>query len=296
MNYHEMTMGEPRDSPARRKQFLIICTVMASVFLYATITAGAWNTIEISNGNFPGGEFVYKSTKRDYAAAPSLERQIAKDLGLTGNKKDTSNDAADLVYTIYLDHPGQIRNGRYQRFASGYLAKTGDPQMEETAQRLLKMNKNIQPPTRKEVQDLPASDLWKRLKYKRTTLPKTKAAVVHFPFTNGFVSAMVFSLKVLPALRKHAQEQQKQSALPKVTVVSTCSIADQMCTHYSPLDLDAEAFLLGQPTSEEYEKSVPADTFVDWKAITDLKTFRRIWGKKEETYQTSSDQSLSDEL
>jgi hypothetical protein len=269
---------------------------MASLFFYATITAGAWNTIEISEATFPGGEFVYKSAKRDYAAAPSLERQIAKDLGFTGNKKDRNNDPADLIYTIYLDHPGQIRNGRHQRFASGYLAKTGDPQMEEMAQRLLNMNENIQPPTRTEAKELPATDRWKRLKYKKATLPRTKAAVVHFPFTNGFVSAMVFSVKVLPALRKHAQGQQKQSTTPKVTVLSTCSIIDQMCTHYTPLGSDAEAFLLGQPSSEEYQKSLPPDTFVDWKAITELKLFQRIWGKKGETVQPTADQSSSDEL
>lgn len=64
MNYHELTMNEPRDSPARRKQFLVICTVMGGMFLHSIMTAGAFNSIDIKEGIFPGGTFVYKFAKR----------------------------------------------------------------------------------------------------------------------------------------------------------------------------------------------------------------------------------------
>lgn len=64
LNYHEMTMNEPRDSPAKRKQFLVICTVIFGMFTHAVITAGALNSIEIKEGIFPGGFFIYKYATR----------------------------------------------------------------------------------------------------------------------------------------------------------------------------------------------------------------------------------------
>lgn len=57
-------MNEARDSPARRKQFLVICTVMAGMFAHSIMTAGAFNSIDIKEGIFPGGFFVYKFAKR----------------------------------------------------------------------------------------------------------------------------------------------------------------------------------------------------------------------------------------
>ena len=64
MNYHELTMNEPRDSPARRKQFLVICTVMGAMLAHAVMTSGAFNSMDIKEGVFPGGEFVYKYATR----------------------------------------------------------------------------------------------------------------------------------------------------------------------------------------------------------------------------------------
>jgi hypothetical protein len=64
LNYHEMTMTEDRDSPARKKQFLVICTVMAGVFVHSMLTSGAISKVDIKEGVFPGGTFVYKFTSR----------------------------------------------------------------------------------------------------------------------------------------------------------------------------------------------------------------------------------------
>ena len=64
LNYHEMTMDEPRDSPARRQQFQVICTIMAGMFIHSVITAGAFMTIHIQEGVFPGGEFMYRYDER----------------------------------------------------------------------------------------------------------------------------------------------------------------------------------------------------------------------------------------
>eukprot|EP00566_Odontella_aurita_P035364 CAMPEP_0113563534 /NCGR_PEP_ID=MMETSP0015_2-20120614/21123_1 /TAXON_ID=2838 /ORGANISM="Odontella" /LENGTH=88 /DNA_ID=CAMNT_0000465527 /DNA_START=151 /DNA_END=413 /DNA_ORIENTATION=- /assembly_acc=CAM_ASM_000160 len=85
LNYHELTMNEARDSPARRKQFLVICTVMAGVFLHATITAGALESVRVEEGTYPGGEFVHKPLVRDYAATGGMFRFLAQDMGKVKN-------------------------------------------------------------------------------------------------------------------------------------------------------------------------------------------------------------------
>ena len=64
MNYHEMTMNEPRNSPARRQQYLVICTIMAGVFVHAVITSGGISSIDIRERVFPGGDFVYRLNQR----------------------------------------------------------------------------------------------------------------------------------------------------------------------------------------------------------------------------------------
>jgi hypothetical protein len=64
MDYHQMTMNEPRDSPARRQQFLVISTIMAGMLAHAMMSAGAFSSLNIKEGVFPGGTFVYKSASR----------------------------------------------------------------------------------------------------------------------------------------------------------------------------------------------------------------------------------------
>ena len=265
MNYHELTMNEPRDSPARRKQFLVISTVMVFCFFYASVNAGLFTSLVVTEGTFPGGEFVYKSAKRDYAAAPSLERQVADDLDLK------LNAMSDVIYTIYLDNPNKISGGRNHRFASGVLANTAnsDRTSEGTAT-LLARNDRIVPPTRAEVLDLPASDLWQRLRYKTTSLPSARAAVVYFPYTNGFVSGLIHSHKIIPQLRAYAAEQHRirfpTVSTPVITVITTCSINDGMCTHFAPLE-PTEPFLLGQPTMEVYMETLRKEGLIDFDLL-----------------------------
>lgn len=267
LNYHELTMQEARDSPARRKQFLVICTVMAAAFLYSTISAGLLTPVEITTGIFPGGAFAYKSTKRDYAAAPSLQEQILKDLNLKKRQQ------ADVIYSIYLDHPGQVSSGRSQRFASGFLAKTKED--KALKQSLLNMNPNIQPPTRADILELPAYQLWTRLRYKEASLPKVKAAVINFPFTDGFVSSMMHTLRIFPKLRQYAVDQLGEDA--SVTIITTCSTVDQMCTHYAPLE-QGGAFLLGQPRMEEYLTTLPPQSYsLDFEELTRIAKRTKIY-------------------
>jgi len=241
MNYHELTMTEARDSPQRRRQFLVICTIMAGCMGYACLNAGILESVTVAKGEFKGGEVIYKLTSRDYAAAPGMARHIGGDLGWKRTKK---NDSGDLLYTFYLDDPRKV-SGRDQRFAVGWF---GDNQ--EIKEQLLKTNDGRVLPTAQDEIELPAAQWWPKLNYERRKLPKTSAMVAQFPFTDGFVSALILQYKVLPALRVHGS-----------IIVSTCSVDDQMCTHYA---ISNKQYLLGQPNSETYQKSLPDTPLFDF--------------------------------
>jgi hypothetical protein len=202
MNYHELTMGQPRDTPSNRLQFRIICSVIVGAITYAVLTSGVLKPVIVTEGSFSGGEFVYKFTGRDYAASNSLVEAVARDA------KVKERQYEKVLYTLFLDDPLKV-NGRRQRFASGILLNDQtpgllkDPAKEEEATTndirkaaLMKMNEAIQAPTRNEIEDFAAHDLWPRLKYSTQKLPSVRAAVVQFTFTNGFVSALVHSYKV----------------------------------------------------------------------------------------------------
>lgn len=194
MNYHELTMTESKDSPARRKQFKIICAVMAGCTVYSVMTSGVLRPVVVSTGSFPGGEYIYRYTGRDYAAVNSLTEAVAKDLGMK------ERDHGDTLYSLFLDDPLAV-SGRNQRFASGILLNddtvtTKHENNQERKTVLMEINDGIIDPTEKEIKELAAYELWPRLKYQTQPLPKTKAAVVRFKFSNGFVSALVHSYKV----------------------------------------------------------------------------------------------------
>jgi hypothetical protein len=257
-------MDEGRDSPAKRKQFLIICTVMLGAFIHSLLTAGGISTVNIQEGIFPGGDLVYKFTSRDYAATGSLMESIGKDCGLK------LKDFADTMYTVYLDEPAKT-SGRQQRFAVGYLATDVDG--KKIKKILMEKNDDKPEPTKEELLDLPARNLWPTLLYESQALPSVKAAVVQFPFTNGFVSALVHSYKIIPALRAHVLSLPHASENPPV-IVTTCSAKEQMCTHYAPL-VKSKKFLLGRPDSFEWLASLPKETSnLDWVGINRM--FHRI--------------------
>ena len=192
LNYHEMTMNEPRNSPARQKQFLVICTVMAAMFAHSCISSGLFLKLDIiANGVFPGGFYVYRSANRDYAAAMSLHKTIRQDLEY---KSEYGVD--DLVYHIYLDDPTTM-GGRRQRWTSGILV--GEDQTgTEQRNKLLAKNDAIHanPLTADDYDQMAATDLWPRLPYDEADLTAVDALVLNFPFTNGFVSSLVLAHRV----------------------------------------------------------------------------------------------------
>lgn len=257
MNYQEMTMNEPRDSPERRKQFLVICTIMVATTLHAVINAGLFTTMDINDrGVFPGGDFVYKYAERDYAAMGSLVEHMG------GEAKLKSRDFADRIYTIFLDDP-RGHGGRRQRFAVGYLATDGETR--KVKKDLLAKNTEIVIPTKDEEDEIGVFELWPKVKFSSTALPSVKSAVLQFPHTNGFVSALIFTYKVLPALRKYGMEHSHKGS--PVVVITTCSIQDEMCTHYVPL-FKGHKFHMGRPVQKDYIDSLPPERFFDFSQTT----------------------------
>lgn len=254
INYHELTMNEPRDSPQRKRQFLVICTVMAAVFMHAAVSSGSLLSVDIQDGEFPGGKFVYKRTKRDFAASMSLLNNIGETLGLK------RREFAEKLYTLYLDDPNRM-GGRRQRFAGGLLVNKKE--YTEYSRTLMESNKQVKPPTPQEIQDLGAVALWPRLSFQEKKLPKVKAAIMHFPFTDGFTSAIVLSWKIIPALRKYAKRQTNSD---DIVVISTCNVQEQICTHYAPLQKNKH-FLLGEPNTEDYLQAEPDTGVINWPGV-----------------------------
>lgn len=194
LNYHELAIDESRDSPARRKQFLVICAVIVTFTLHSIFTSGLLLPVEVKQATFPGGEFIHKHSRRDYAASMSLLHHVAGDL------KIKERHYEDIMYNVYLDDPLVIM-GRAQRFASGILLNdsTKTTQQETNEERksiLMGKNQEITEPTPEEIKELPTYELWGKLKYHSHEFPQVKAAVVQFSFTNGFVSALIHSYKV----------------------------------------------------------------------------------------------------
>ena len=257
LDYHAMTIDEPKDSPQKKYQFRVTCLIMIVGFCFMTIPAGILVPIQIMEGTFPGGTFIYKSTKRDYVSSNALEMYI----GTEDLKLDYKHDFQDRIYTLYLDDLTLVKYGRSQRFASGYLSNSSkaDRTIEET---LLSYNRGIEPLNRLELNTLAAEDLWPRIKYKKATLPKVKAAMIYFPSTYGLTSSIMMQFRILPALRKYATEQMQQQHTnqkqpqPAVTIITTCHVKHRMCTHYAPLE-KGEIFLLGQANTNEYAKTLP---------------------------------------
>lgn len=237
LNYHELTMNEPRDSPARRKQFLVICTIMGVMFIHSGISAGAFHPMTIDKGEFPGGEFTYKFLTRDYAASSGLSRAIEADLGIDNTDEkgwQAPSDSADLLFSVFLDNDGSIPGGM-TRFASGIITEDA-----EKKRQLLETNSKTDEMTE---QDYP-----KNIKYEAVNLPKANAAVVLHPTTGGIWSALIQQYKIFPALKKYHDEQGGSGSF---VLISTCSEKQGMCVYYVPLS-EKKVFYMGHELTEEY--------------------------------------------
>ena len=219
LNYHELTINEPRDSPARRKQFLVICTVMAAVLGNACLTSGVLESVTVSDGTFPGGDFIYKAVTRDPAVTGGIFRDTCVDLGA-----EESECWDDLLYAVYVDADSSVPLARWRMFG-GALVDGSVEEGAKSVETLMDTNENLTPSHRDE------NDLLNGVKYERGRLPQADALVAQFPFTNGFVSALVHSYKVFPALVRLGRERLGEVG-GAVVISTTCSVSQKMCTHY----------------------------------------------------------------
>ncbi len=218
LNYHEMTMNAPADSPEKRRQFGFICAVMVAALSYAVMTSGVMLPLEPTEGVFPGGTYCYKLTHRDYAASMGLGRRVTKDF--IGSEKSTGEQRREvekIMYHMFFDNPLQV-GGRYLRWATGILVPDSQ---KEKVDKLLSLNTpsgteatTKRYPTQGELTDLSASEVFQMLPYEVTTLPAVDALILQFPNTHGFVSALVVSYKVRLAIVDRAFNLFDQLTMP----------------------------------------------------------------------------------
>mmetsp|Transcript_39845 Transcript_39845/g.83761 ORF Transcript_39845/g.83761 Transcript_39845/m.83761 type:complete len:306 (-) Transcript_39845:94-1011(-) len=251
LNYHELTMNEPRDSPQRRKQFLVISAIMVIMTLHAGLSAGVLETLAIEEGTFPGGEMVYKYMVKDYAASTGTLRTVASDLGIAEEggssnflikEEGIAMDTADLLYSVLLDDQSLIPGGK-TRFASGALLNKSNGEVgKKMKQMLLDVNKSMTKEDGTHSKDI---------KYEVGSLPKVNAAVAQHPFTAGAWSAILQSYKIIPKFKQYGKTHGDSDKNP--VVIATCSAKQKMCTYYMPLS-KRDKFYMGKPTTEEYAK------------------------------------------
>lgn len=248
-NYHELTMNESRDSPARRKQFLVISVGGFSIFLWAMVCAGTLSPVVIQEGVFPGGgEYVYKPMTKDYASSMGLARAVCKDLDIHEHKWD------GVVYALYLDDTKVV--GPDNRYMVGAFIPDNDggsgAGRKET---LLALNENLPEPKENDGKFLHH----KSTPYEVGRFPSNvRSMVVHFPYTNGFISLLVHNFKVFPTILKRVKEEtQEKGGITSYPIVTTCSVDQQMCTHYAPLE-KRDQFLMGRPDTATYMKEIRA--------------------------------------
>ena len=168
---------------------------------------------------------------RDYASTGGFWREIR------GNLQPDTSDIDDSVfdddiYAVYIDFDSPF--GGVGRFFTGVLIDESKTFMKE---RLLE--KNISAKTKDDTDT----------HYEVGDLPSVRCVTATFPWTDGFVSALLHNYKVFPALYKYAKNN-----LPgdhKLIVTITCNRERQMCTHYIPM-IKSKNFLLGNPDTHEY--------------------------------------------
>ena len=201
-------MEENKDSPQRRYQFIVICSMIAFCFTYSVYISGILLTIEPFETEFPGGTFCYKPISRDYASSMGLGGRLQKDIleafpeeddaAKEISVKDRKKIIEDKVYHVYLDNPEDVP-GAHQRYMSGVLVSDDtdklsfcDPLFEKNPG-ILREKKLHQDEPEKEKK---ASDVFFQTVYESVGLPSVDSVAIRFPFSNGFLSALVFSYKV----------------------------------------------------------------------------------------------------
>lgn len=109
-------------------------------------------------------------------------------MNLNGDPESSQITFDDSLYAVYVDNV----NTGWGRYFSGILI---DHSQSELKERLLETNANTDI-HEKNRDDKSAENRFLRLKYELGDLPSVRSAVATFPFTDGFVSALLHNYKV----------------------------------------------------------------------------------------------------
>lgn len=272
ISYHELQANSAsgqqrstRHTAAERKQFLVVCVIGFGLLANAFINAGLFESINPNaSKTFPGGEFVYKVAKnQDYASTGGYWRKIARDLrgdlfeSSFATEKETFDD--DL-FSVYID---DVSKG-YGRFFTGVITQN----KPELKKKLINLNPGLGNRTGENYSP------FDRMEYEVGILPKVESISTTFPFTDGFVSALLHNYKVFPALAKYAKEKFPDE---KIVIVTTCNRNLKVCTHYVPVK-EGEKFLMGHPNTEDWTEEEMVDLSFDAAKIS--RSLKRLVGMK----------------
>lgn len=262
-------MTESKDSPQRKLQFRVICSIMVSCVIYSVYISGVLLTVEPFETQFPGGIFCYKQLSRDYATSYGTGRRIRKDALEAFSKKDDEaagisvNDRKKMIedkfYHVYLDNPKDVV-GSNTRWMSGIMVSDDvekmsycDPLFEKNSGILTEKKLHEHVP----YEEKKASELFHQAVYQSVSLPSVDSLAINFTYSGGFLSALVLSFKIIPKMRQLAAEKGEVGNTP--VVVSRCSKVEKLCTHYIPLVKGVE-FHAGLPSTVDHQE-VTTQTF-----------------------------------
>jgi hypothetical protein len=172
--------------------FRVICQIYISIYISSLIEANQQSYALCHVFSRFLSVFVLKTQFgtlfRDFATTGGIWRRISKDLQSHNLTLDSDQEEKydEFLYSVYVDN---VDSG-FGRFFSGILI---DESKKELKARLLAVNDNIHTVDPNEND---AEHTFLRLKYEVGDLPSVRSAVATFPYTNGFVSALIHNYKV----------------------------------------------------------------------------------------------------
>ena len=176
----------------------------------------------------------FTSKNRDYAVTGGLLRIISEDLKVIQSPEEaevsTDQDYDDILYSVLIDNGDTDIPMGDGRFFGGILIDKSQSSLKDGLIGLNGLN----------VKDLDNADLKSTL-YEVGDLPSVRSAVAVFPYTGGFVSALLNNYKVYPALLEFAMKHHKKGE--KVIISSSCS-ASKKRSHFYLVSHDDDSDVL----------------------------------------------------
>jgi len=268
-SHHELVASNPEmfQSQDNRKTYCILSAVGFPIGLYFLYLAGCFESPTPTIGMFPGGEFVFKSETRDYAASGGLYREFESIL------KDTKEECFDpylgepsrywdhTIHSFYLDDPALLPYNVLTRYAVGALLH---PKQKHLKKKILESNTNGRSETGG---------------FESITIPKGKAAVLKFPNRKGLFSLLLFPYKVVSPLMKFIQSNTKGEDSGYPLIITRCHKDSNMCTHYAPLK-DNKKYFLGKVPTKKYITEIGVDQSPFWDTWIKMKELLGVGGSE----------------